>query len=445
MYTSHRKALCQKLKEGIVFSFGNKALIRNGYDVSLLFRQDSNFLYLTGIEEPGYAFILLPSENKYVLFIPKIDAKHIVWLGKTPSLTEAKNLFGADQVYYMDQLETELSKLSKVHKTVFFLKTNNLQGLKIYKKVVRKKPLEDKLLLALSELRVIKSKEEISLMQKAADISATGHIEAMKKCQTGLYEYQIQSFLEQKFRENGSFQNAYLSIVGSGKNSAILHYFQNQAQLKKGELLLIDAGAEVHGYGADITRTFPISGKFSKEQKDVYELTLKAQFEAMKMVKAGVQFQDLHDKASCVIVEGLKDLGFLKGAISSMLEQKLENLFFPHGLGHFLGLDVHDVAPMPSRVTKKQASALRTNRILEENNVITIEPGIYFIPVLLQDSENRKKFKDFVNWKKVDSYLGFGGIRIEDDVVVTKEGCKILTSKTPKKVEDLEKIIGAFS
>ncbi|MBI2608201.1 MAG: aminopeptidase P family protein [Deltaproteobacteria bacterium] len=441
MHRLHRRNLCKKLQNGFLFSIGSEELSRNGSDVNFVFRQDSNFLYLTGVEEPGYAFILDLSRNYFHLFIPKVDAKHIVWLGHVPDLSESKKVFGADKVSYITDLEIELKKISKT-KDLYFLKTNHEKGLKLCKKYFRIKPEEKKLHCALAELRIKKSKEEITLMKEAAEMTSLGHIEAMKKTRPGLYEYQIQSYLEQKFLEKGAQHCAYPSIVGAGKNAAILHYHHNSSQLQKGDLLLIDAGAEVKGYASDVTRTFPISGKFTQKQKDMYDLVLKMQEECIQGVKPGVLFYDLHLLSARILLKGLKDLGLLKGSVENMLRKGVDKLFYPHGLGHFLGLDVHDVVPPPviarSRATKQ--SRLRASRKLEENNVITIEPGVYFIPALLKDPNNRKKFKDFVHWSKVDPYLQFGGIRIEDDVVITPKKPLILTHKCPKKVNDLENI-----
>ncbi len=443
MHSLHRENLCKKLGEGLVFGFGNKSLMRNGYDNYYSFRQNSNFLYLTGIQEEDHAFILDLKSHEFTLFIPKIDALHIVWLGDVPGLADSKQKHGADKVYYITEFLEHFKKHVRNHKKVYFLQTNNKDAEKIYKSILKVKPLEKELIVALAQLRFQKTPFEIELMKKAAGIAAEGHIEAMKRCKAGLFEYEIQSFVEQKFRAHGARFNAYDSIVGSGKNSAILHYFKNQDQLREGDLLLIDAGAEYQGYASDVTRTFPISGKFSSKQKDIYEIVLNAQREAIKILKPGTLYRDFHMKAAHVIIHGLKEIGILKGSLEALKEKRLDRLFFPHGIGHPLGLDTHDVDPHIGMKKKLSMARLKQEQRFEENTVVTAEPGIYFIPALLNDPKNRKEYSDFVNWKKVESFLDFGGVRIEDDILVTSKGPLNLTQKTPKKVSELEKIIGS--
>ena len=443
MHALHRANLCKKLEEGLVFGFGNKSLMRNGYDNCYPFRQNSNFLYLTGVQEEDYAFLLDLKSHEFTLFIPKIDALHVVWLGSVPSLLDAKQKYGADKVYYITDFSEHLKKQATNKKKIYFLRTNNGQAEKIFKKVLKAKPLENELVGALAQLRFQKTPGEIELMKQAATIAASGHIEAMKKCRPGMYEYEIQSFVEQKFREGGAQFNAYDSIIGSGKNSAILHYFKNQDQLKKGDLLLIDAGAEYQGYASDITRTFPVSGKFSSKQKDIYSIVLKAQAEAIAILKPVVFYKDFHMKSAYTIIEGLKDLELVKGEIDTLKEKRVDRLFFPHGIGHPLGLDTHDVDPHMGAKSKLSMARLKQEQKFEENTVVTAEPGIYFISALLNDPKNRKEYGEFVNWKKVESFLDFGGIRIEDDIVVTSKGPVSLTHKVPKNISDLEKIVGS--
>jgi len=445
MYALHRANLCKKLQDGLVFGFGNKSYLRNGYDNYYSYRQNSHFLYLTGVQEENYAFLLDLKSNEFTLFVPKIDALHIVWLGGVPSLSEAKQKYGADHVYYITDFPEHFKKQAANKKKIYFLRTNNREVEKIFKKNLKAKPLEKELLEALAQLRFQKTSHEIELMKKAAEIAASGHIEAMKKCRPGLYEYEIQSYVEQKFREGGATFNAYDSIVGSGKNSAILHYFKNQDRLKKGDLVLIDAGAEYQGYASDITRTFPVQGKFSQQQKNIYDIVLDAQLKSINMLKPGVLFKDYHLKAAHTITEGLRDLELVKGSLDALKEKRVDRLFFPHGLGHPLGLDTHDIDPHRGSKKKLSMARLKQDQKFEENSVVTAEPGIYFIQALLCDPKNRKEYADFINWKKIESFLEFGGIRIEDDILVTRQGPVNLTHKVPKKISDLEKIIGTIS
>ncbi|MBI2027029.1 MAG: aminopeptidase P family protein [Deltaproteobacteria bacterium] len=407
----NRRNLCEKLANGLIFSAGNNYVRRNS-DVDYPFRQDSNFLYLTGIEAPGYAFILIPKTNEYLLFIPKINTHHRVWIGNIPDLAESKKIYGADKIFYFDEYEKQLHLLSKKFDKTF-------------------SPQSPEFLSALSELRFVKSKEELKLMKEAARISSKAHLVARKYARPGLFEYQVQAQLEKVMLEEGARLLAYPSIVGTGKNSAVLHYHANSSKLQKGELLLIDAGAEVHGYASDITRTFPVSGQWTTKQKDIYDVVQNAQKKSISSVRSGVKFRDVHKISALTILEGLTSLGLLKGRSDELLERGVDRLFYPHGIGHALGLDVHDVVPLPknseSHKIKKPGSLLRLDRALVENAVVTVEPGIYFIPALLQDPSKRKKYQDCVQWNKVDKYLNFGGIRIEDDVIVTKAGSDVYT------------------
>ena len=431
MHANNRKNLCKKLPKGIVVGLGQVDVIRNS-DVHYPFRQESNFLYLSGIQMPDFSFILLLETNQFFIFMPKIDAKHVVWLGKIPSPTEIQKEYGASKVGFLDQFETVLSKFHPGKQNVYVLGSKQS---KLWKKTAPYVHAKNQKTLSncMAELRYIKSEAEINLLQTSAKISALGHRAAMDKAKPGKFEYEIQSYIEHVFRLNGASQTAYGSIVASGKNSAVLHYFQNNAKLKAGDLLLIDAGCEVEGYAADITRTFAVSGKLTSPQKEIYEIVLNAQKKAIQNIRPGRRFRELHDLSSQVMLEGLKDMGLLKGNVSDMFEAGVEKLFFPHGLGHPLGLDVHDVSPVePQTGVKKKKGQLRANVKLEVNSVWTVEPGIYFIDVLLKDPKNRKKFKDFVHWPKVDQFLNFGGIRIEDDVVVTSGTPKILTASCPK-------------
>ncbi|MBI4040934.1 MAG: aminopeptidase P family protein [Deltaproteobacteria bacterium] len=432
--------LAKKIKTGCVVAVGNREVIRN-HDVVFPFRQNSHFLYLTGIGEPGYAFMYDLDEDVFTLFVPEIDAKHIVWVGDVTSADELKERAGAQHVYGMGQFEKKVKARLKSKKPLYFLKTEHPTH--AYGKE-RKDTLPRMAVLhtALSEMRFEKSHFELQRMKKAALISSKAHRVAMQTSKAGVKEYQLQSYLEQVFMEQGGRQPAYGSIVASGKNAAILHYTQNQRTLMPDDFLCIDAACEVEGYAADITRTYPVSGKFSSLQKDLYQVVLDVQKKAIEGLKPGIWFRTLHEEAAVGLLEGLMGLGYLKGNATSMKEAGLDRLFFPHGLGHSLGLDVHDCAPVPKT---KKSKKIRSNVLLQENCVVTIEPGIYFIPALINDPKYRKKFKTEVNWSKVENLFSVGGIRIEDDIQVTAHKPMNLTADCPKEIADLENIIGKRS
>jgi Xaa-Pro aminopeptidase len=266
------------------------------------------------------------------------------------------------------------------------------------------------------EMRVLKSPEEIDIMQTAADIAAEAHVEAMKAVRAGMQEYQIEALIEQVFRRRGAAGPAYTSIVGGGPNATVLHYINNDAELRDGDLLLIDAGAEYKGYASDITRTFPINGRYTKAQREIYDLVLKAQMSCVEMVRPGVTHDQLKQHSIEVLTEGMVELGLLKGDPQELIKEKKHEQFYMHGLGHMIGVDVHDVG----RYYFGQES-----RPLEPGVVMTVEPGLYISP----------------NTKDVpEQYLGIG-VRIEDDVLCTNNGPRILTHKVPKQVEEIEELM----
>ncbi|OVE82443.1 hypothetical protein BVY03_00955 [bacterium K02(2017)] len=263
----------------------------------------------------------------------------------------------------------------------------------------------------------------------------------MKSIKSGMTENQAQAILESELLKDGAKHTAYGSIVASGKNGAILHYHENNSKLKNKDLLLIDAGCEWEGYASDITRTFPVSGKFTSKQKEIYNIVLKTQKECIKMIKPGVTMYDIHFTACRLIQNGLVELGIIKKLDESdLFDKKAYSIFFPHGIGHLIGLDVHDVGAKPSKNKKRKAKNLRAQLKLEKDMCITIEPGIYFIEAYFDSKEHRKKTSSYINWNIADKYRDVGGIRIEDDLIVTAKGSKNLT-KVPKEINAIERLM----
>lgn len=440
LYKENRKKLMQSLKDGLILVVSAEEKQRNS-DVNYLFRQDSDFLYLTGIDHIKYALLLDPKNSTAHLFLTDLDPQFQIWIGKQITITEAKKRYKVEQAHYLSNFNHTFSRLSKKYKRLYLF--SQAEAFLKKQKIKTKLKRDAKTLrLALDELRVRKSPEEIRLLQKANDISYHGHVAAMKNIKPQRFEYEAQSHLENEFRKAGAIHNAYPSIVASGQNAAILHYHDNNMKCGKNDLLLIDAGCEYKGYASDITRTFPVSGKFSQKQKEIYQVVLDAQKQCIQMIRPGVTMFEIHEQASRWLCKGLIKTGILYDhPVDDLLKKNIHRYFFPHGIGHMLGLDVHDVGGRdPKAPQKKKAASLRTSRKLEEGMVITIEPGIYFIPGHFENKKTRKDTAKYINWKKADPYRSVGGIRIEDDIVVTKTGHKNLT-RVPKEIKDIEKLM----
>ena len=409
-YRHLRRGLAKRLAgQGVVHLEGGKPVPRN-FDVEYAFRQNSDFLYLSGVEEPGCHLVL--EGNTETLLVPRIDAHHRVWEGNVPGPAEAKRLFGVDRVMYSDELKKALKG----------------------KKTVPAAALRD----ALDELRAVKTEGELDLMRSANAVSGKAHAEVMRATRAGMREYELQAVFDAACVKAGMKHLAYPSIVAAGANGAVLHYRKNDALLKNGDLLLVDAGAENRGYAADITRTFPVNGKFTKRQRDVYSVVLEAQKSCIERARPGVVSADLHVHSMRVIAEGLKSLGLLKGSTDSLVEGGAVRLFYPHGLTHMLGLDVHDVSGGKKRVMPNPTKVpVRFVAKLEPGFVITMEPGVYFIDALLNDPALRKKHKGSVDFAKAETFLDFGGIRIEDDIVI-RDGAPENLTTVPKEIEAVE-------
>jgi len=411
-YKTLRSALAKKLAgDALILLDGGKPVPRN-FDVDYAFRQNSDFLYLTGVEEPGCHLVIDPKTRRETLFVPRIDNHHRVWEGHVPSPAEARVLFGVDRVMYADEMKKAVGR----------------------RKIVPKAKLRD----ALDDLRACKTVEELALMKRANDVSGSAHRAVMAAARPDMKEYHLQSVFEAECLRAGLKHLAYPSIVATGVNGAVLHYRHNNATLKDGDLLLIDAGAEDKGYAADITRTFPVNGKFTQRQRDVYSIVLETQKSCIERARPGIISADLHVHSMRKIAEGLRDMGFLKGDVDGLVEGGAVRLFYPHGLTHMLGLDVHDVTGGKRRVLPNPTKVpVRFIARLEPGFVITMEPGVYFIAALLQDKELRRKHKDSVDFAKAEKFLDFGGIRIEDDIVI-QDGPALNLTSVPKEIADVE-------
>lgn len=435
MYKAHREALMKKLPDGLITMGGGEESARNN-DVYHVFRQRSHFLWLTGIEEPGCLVLLDPKKRKTTVFIPKVDDHYRVWEGHVPSPAEAKKLYGVDEVRYADEFAAALKKAANGYKRCYAFPSAVAKARRAFKPLANNQgSLRD----ALDALRAVKNEDEIAVLKEANRISAEGHKAAMRAAKPGMYEYEVQAEFEREVRRRGLKHLAYPSIVATGRNGAVLHYRQNDARLNKGDLLLIDAGGELRGYAADITRTFPVSGKFTPRQRDVYEIVLRAQKEAIDGARAGVLSGDWHRASMVTIGDGLKALKLLKGDVKDLVDGGAVRLFYPHGLGHMLGIDVHDTLGGKDRQVKPAKGVkMRFNAYFEPGFVVTAEPGIYFIEALLKNPELRKKYRAKIDFKRAEEYLPLGGIRIEDDVVVRYGGPPLNLTTVPKEIDEVE-------
>lgn len=402
--------------------------IRNR-DVEFPFRQDSDFYYLTGFSEPDAVLVLLPGREhgEFVVFCRERDPTMELWNGYRAGPEGVCARYGADDAFPINDMDDILPGLIEGRERVYYAMGRNadfdrrvMQWINVIRSKVRAgaHPPGEFLDLdhLLHDLRLFKSAAELRVMREAGEISARAHCRAMTFCQPGMYEYQLEAEILHEFGRSGSRSPAYGSIVGAGANGCILHYRENDAEIRDGDLVLIDAGCELEHYAADITRTFPANGKFSKEQQALYEITLDAQFAAIATIKPGAHWNEPHDAAVRVIAQGVKDLGLLEGELKEIIETETYKRFYMHRTGHWLGMDVHDVGDY------KVGGAWR---VLEPNMVMTVEPGIYVSP---HDSAVARK------WRGI-------GIRIEDDVVVTKKDCEVLTNDVPKTVRDIEKLM----
>ena len=400
-------------------------------DTGYRYRQDSDFYYLTGFNEPEAIAVVAPSheEHKFMLFVRPRDPEREIWDGRRAGVEGAMSEYGAEAAHSFQEFREKLAELLNGPANLYYklganaeldemivreirnLRANPRKGTHAPDRIIEPGTL-------LHEMRLIKTDEEIAIMQRAADITAEAHIEAMKAAHPGMREYEIEALIEHIFRRHGAAAPAYTSIVGAGANATILHYINNDGTLQDGDLVLVDAGAELEGYAADITRTFPVNGRFTEAQRDLYEIVLKAQVACVEMARPGVTMDELKKHSIEILTEGMVRLGLLEGEPEKLIEEEKYKQFYMHGLGHYLGLDVHDVGPYYARDTKHP-------RPLEPGIVITVEPGIY----IAADTENVP-----------DKYRGIG-IRIEDDVLITAEGNRVLTSAVPKGIAEIEELM----
>ncbi|MDE3009901.1 MAG: aminopeptidase P N-terminal domain-containing protein [Pseudomonadota bacterium] len=425
-HQQRRRRLQRLIGDGIAFIPTAPEYLRNA-DTHFPFRFDSHFWYLTGFGEPEAVLVLIGGRTpRSLLFCRDRDAEREIWDGHRYGPREAQKVFGVDEAHSITRLDAMAPELIAGQRRLlhplgldagFDVRVNGWLAAvraKVRAGVAAPGEFADVRQL-IDGMRLVKERSEITLMQKAADISARAHVRAMQVTRPGMHEYEIEAELLHEFRRSGAQSPAYPSIVAGGANACVLHYVGNDAPLRDGDLLLIDAGCEVDGYAADITRTFPVNGRFSPAQRDCYQLVLEAQAAAIRAVKPGAAFTAYHQAALKVLAQGMIDLKLLKGPLDRVLESGDYRQFYMHRTGHWLGLDVHDVGTYAEQGKPRR---------LTPGNVLTVEPGLYIRP-------DAKVAREFWNI----------GIRIEDDVLVTADGRKVLTAATPKGVEQIEALM----
>ncbi|WP_268799001.1 Xaa-Pro aminopeptidase [Pseudomonas huanghezhanensis] len=430
-YARRRKALMAQMEPNSIAILPAAAVAIRNRDVEHVYRQDSDFQYLSGFPEPEAVIVLIPGREygEYVLFCRERNPERELWDGLRAGQDGALREFGADDAFPITDIDDILPGLIEGRDRVYSSMGSNPEfdrHVMEWINVIRSKanlgaqPPKEFVALdhLLHDMRLYKSAAEVKVMRSAAQISARAHVRAMQASRAGLYEFSLEAELDYEFRKGGAKMPAYGSIVAAGRNACILHYQQNDALLRDGDLVLIDAGCEIDCYASDITRTFPVSGKFSVEQKAIYELVLKSQEAAFEAIGPGKHWNQAHEATVRVITTGLVELGLLQGNVDELITAEAYKPFYMHRAGHWLGMDVHDVGDY--RVGGEW-------RVLEPGMALTVEPGIYISP----DNQNVAK-----KWRGI-------GVRIEDDVVVTKSGCEILSSGVPKSVAEIEALIAA--
>ncbi len=401
------------------------------YDTEYKFRQDSDFWYLTGFPEPDAIAVIAPKSKKpFTLYVRPRDPLMETWYGRRQGVEGAVKNFGADKAVSIDKFEDDLAKLLDGHDKLYYrfaLDSALDQEILYYLSNQRQRRLKTAYpphtivdpTLIIGDMRLHKDAKEVKLMQTAADIAGEAHILAMKKVEPGMNEGQVESFMEAYMRDKGASAVAYNSIIGGGDNATILHYVENNMPLKDGDLILVDAGAEYHGYASDITRTFPVNGKYSPAQREVYDVVLDVQLQCIDYTKTGNTVKDRQDLSIELLTEGMKKLGLLKGKTKDLIKKKSYLKYYMHGVGHFLGLDVHDAGRYFTDQTAKNSKPFAPGMVL------TVEPGLYIPP---DDKSAPSKYRGI-------------GIRIEDDVLVTKDGNLNLSSNVPKNADEIESLM----
>lgn len=452
VYKQRRDNLKSKIKNGIALFLGNNEAPMNYAANTYHFRQDSTFLYFFGIDLPGLAGVIDFDEGKDYIFGTDVDIESIIWMGPQPTIKDNALKAGVELVKPFEELDGYLKNVISQNRKIHYIPHYRHDNMILMEKLTGIKTGDQKsqssveLIKAVVDLRSIKDQYEIVELEKAAAIGYEMHVTAMRMAKPGVSEREIFGTIEGIALAKGSGTSFPIILSQNGET---LHNHDHSQILEKGRLMLTDAGAEstMH-YACDFTRTVPVGGKFSQKQKDIYQIVVDAINAATDAIKPGVTYQSIHLLAAKVVAGGLKDLGIMQGDVDEAVKNSAHAMFFPHGLGHMMGLDVHDMENYgedyvgydeeTKRIQHFGTAYLRLGRKLQEGFVLTNEPGIYFIPALISQWKKENKFAEFINYSKVEEYIGFGGIRLEDDILVTADGHRLIGKRIPVTIDEVE-------
>jgi len=452
VYVKRRAQLKKKIKSGILLFPGNTDSPMNYKDNIYPFRQDSTFLYYFGIDHPDFTAVIDTDENKEFIFANDFSVDDIVWMGPQKTAKQLANRVGVKNSAPLNKLAAVIKKAISGNRTIHYLPQYRAENKISMSKLLGINPsainnyASHELTTAVISQRSIKSKEEVEDIEKAVNVSYDMYTLAMSIAKPGMYEREIAGLVEGIVLAAGG-RLSFPTILSVHGETLHNHYHKNK--MKSGDIFVMDSGAEVsNGYASDITRTIPVNGKFSEIQKEIYQIVLNAQTSAIKAIKPGVKYKTIHLKSARIITKGLKDLGLMIGNVDDAVANGAHAMFFPHGLGHMMGLDVHDMENLGEQFVGYSKDDIRSDqfglaylrlaRKLKPGFVLTVEPGIYFIPELIDKWHKEKINSRFINFNNVNKYRKFGGIRIEDDILVTKSGHRVLGKPIPKTIKDVE-------
>lgn len=450
-YINRRRALREKVGSGLILLLGNDESGMNYADNTYNYRQDSTFLYYFGLPFAGLAAVIDVDGDKEMIFGDELTIDDIVWMGTQPTLHEKAHRVGVDNVQPTYSLRSVLDEARKGGREIHYLPTYRPEHiLKLYN-LLDVKPSEEKasvkLIRAVVDMRNHKTAEEIEEIERACNVTADMHIAAIKACRAGMHEYELASIIESTAKS----QNCELSFpIICTINGQTLHNHYHGNLIKPGDMVLIDAGAETSmGYAGDMSSTMPADRTFTPRQKSIYNLQVASHLAAVDMLRPGVPFVNVYERSAEVVCEGLKALGIMKGDPAEAVKEGAHAMFYPCGLGHMMGLDVHDMENLGEvyvgydgqpKSTQFGRKSLRLGRPLEEGFVLTIEPGVYFIPELIDLWEGQGLYKDFIDYAELNKWRDFGGVRNEEDYLITKDGARRLGKKIPLTTEEVEAI-----
>jgi Xaa-Pro aminopeptidase len=455
VYVERRNRIKKMVKEGIILICGNVDVPMNYPSNTYKWRQDSNFLYFFGLDYPKMAGIIDIDNDEEFIFGDDVTIDDIIWMGPQPTTAELAAKVGVKNSLPWSGLREKTADAFNLGRKIHFLpqyRAENkllIENLLEVKPAHQKKQASEELIKAIVALRSIKDEYEIAELERAMETAWLMHTTAMKMAKPGVYEREVAGVIEGIALSAGGMLS-FPAIVTKRGETLHNHYHGNK--LENGDLFLVDAGAETSlHYATDHTRTSPVGGKFSPMQKDIYEIVLQAQIKAIEAIKPGITNKSVHMLAAKTLTHGLKNIGLMKGDTDAAVEQGAHALFMPHGLGHMMGLDVHDMEDLgedyvgyDEEVKRSDifgTAFLRLGRKYQPGFVLTVEPGCYFIPALIEKWKSEKKFADFINYDKLDAYMNFGGIRIEDDILVTENGHRVMGKSIPKTVDEIETIM----